>query len=458
MPSISVLLSTVNENANVFRMKLNYSEPKIYTGGVDVNRWSSLTKKEQQQALDKDWFVYFSFRDPKTGRLKKRPQIKGGANRLKTKKERLTFLKIIQRNLLILLEAGFNPYKDNSDLEEDFLNGRLLNGKRSTSNTKTVEKAHLITEKSKAPKEKESVQNNMVSIKEAFGIALETKKQVLNQNSFSKYRSRINAFKKAMSELYSENDSITSITKKDVIGYLNETLTRTSARNRNNVRTDLSSFFQALEDNELIENNFIKKINILKAVPKRNKSYTPQIQKDITDYLEKNDTLLLLFVQFVCYNLLRPIEVCRLKIGDLDLNDRKIYVKAKNSPVKIKIIPEIMLAQIPDLTKKNKEHYLFTPYGLGGEWKVADNDKRNYFTKRFKKVKDHLGLGIDYGLYSFRHTFISKLYREFVKATTPFDAKTKLMLITGHTSMDALDKYLRNIDAALPEDYSNLLK
>ena len=32
------------------------------------------------------------------------------------------------------------------------------------------------------------------------------------------------------------------------------------------------------------------------------------------------------------------------------------------------------------------------------------------------------------------------------------------MLITGHTSMLALEKYLRDIDAELPEDYSNLLK
>jgi hypothetical protein len=28
------------------------------------------------------------------------------------------------------------------------------------------------------------------------------------------------------------------------------------------------------------------------------------------------------------------------------------------------------------------------------------------------------------------------------------------MLITGHTSMSSLEKYLRDIDAELPEDYS----
>ncbi|MNE85713.1 hypothetical protein D3C80_1827440 [compost metagenome] len=73
-------------------------------------------------------------------------------------------------------------------------------------------------------------------------------------------------------------------------------------------------------------------------------------------------------------------------------------------------------------------------------------------------IKKELNLGKDYGLYSFRHTFITKLYRELVKDSTPFEAKSKLMLITGHTTMAALEKYLRDIDAHLPDDYSHMIK
>lgn len=61
-------------------------------------------------------------------------------------------------------------------------------------------------------------------------------------------------------------------------------------------------------------------------------------------------------------------------------------------------------------------------------------------------------------MYSFRHTFITKLYRELVKGSTPFEAKSKLMLITGHASTSALEKYLRDIETELPDDYSSLLK
>ena len=67
-------------------------------------------------------------------------------------------------------------------------------------------------------------------------------------------------------------------------------------------------------------------------------------------------------------------------------------------------------------------------------------------------------MGKDYGLYSFRHTYITKLYRELIKSYSPFEAKSRLMLITGHSSMTALEKYLRDIDAELPQDYSELIR
>jgi integrase len=213
-------------------------------------------------------------------------------------------------------------------------------------------------------------------------------------------------------------------------------------------------FFQSLEDNEIIPDNFVKKINVLKSNPERNKTYSSKQEVDIFNYLKNNDELMLLFIQFISYNHLRPVEVVRLQIKDVNIKDRRLYVRAKNKAVKVKIIPEILLASLPDLEKYNPESYLFTPNGIGQEWATNETDKRDYFSKRFKKVKDNFGLGKDYGLYSFRHTFITKLYHEFVKNSTPFEAKSKLMLITGHETMVALDKYLRDIDAVLPEDYS----
>jgi integrase len=215
---------------------------------------------------------------------------------------------------------------------------------------------------------------------------------------------------------------------------------------------------QVLYDNDIIKSNIIKQIPVLKAISKRNKTYTPEKEDEIFKYLEKEDKNLLLFIKFISYNLLRPIEVCRLRIGDIDLKNKQIRFKAKNSPLKTKIIPDLLIKELPDITNLKKELFLFTPDGIGGKWDTELRNKRDYYSKRFKRVvKDHFGLGADYTLYSFRHTYITKLYRYLVKDSSPFEAKSKLMLITGHASMSALEKYLRDIDAELPDDYSHML-
>ena len=74
---------------------------------------------QKKEALSKDWFVYYSYRNSKTLKLQRQPYIKAGVNKLKTKRERIAFLRTMQKALLELLQAGFNPYQDNSALEEE---------------------------------------------------------------------------------------------------------------------------------------------------------------------------------------------------------------------------------------------------------------------------------------------------------------------------------------------------
>lgn len=446
MSSISLFLQNVHDTVHVFTMKLNFSEPKIFTGGVDVSHWSKLSKEQKNDALSKDWYLYYSYRDPQTGKLVRQPNIKAGVNRFKTKQERLSILKTLQRNLLFLLERGFSPYADNSELEK-----KLFQTNQPQDNSKTKVSENDVTAVSN------SVNQNFMTVSEAFNLGLKIKKNVLSATSYPNFSSNVKRFELWLLKNHSSLTRVNQITKKIVIEYLNVVLENTSPRTRNNTRIELSTLFQTLEDNEIITENFVRKINVLKAKPERNKTYSATLQEDIYQYMEQNDPLLLLFVKFISYNYLRPIEVCRLKVGDINLKEQRLFVRAKNAPVKIKIIPQILINDLPDLSKLNPDDYLFTPTTIGGVWATSENDKRDYFSKRFKKVKDHFGLGTDYGLYSFRHTFITKLYNEFAKQMTPFEAKSKLMLITGHNTMDALEKYLRDIDAVLPEDYSGYL-
>ena len=430
-------------------MKHPYSEPKIFTGGVSISKWKDLSNAEKKLALSKEWFVYYSYRDPESGKLKRQSHIKAGANRHKKMRARLSVLKTLQRNLFLLLENGFNPYEDNTANKERFL-GKTI---------KVIEPTiTVLPQPTTAANIQRQVEVNEMSITEAFKFGLGIKKRELNLNSYNGYSSHINRFEKWLIEKELPTKGISTITKTLVIEYLNSLLQVSSTRNRNNYRASISSLFTTLEDNELIKDNFVKKIKNLKTTPERNKTYTPTMQKDIYEYMQEKDPILLLFVQFISYNLLRPIEVCRLKIEDIDIKDKRLYVKAKNKAVKIKIIPDHLLKEIPDLSELDKKLLLFTPEKIGGDWKANETNRRDHFSKRFKEVKDHFGLDINYGMYSFRHTFITKLYQELRKKYTQFEAKSRLMLITGHSTMTALEQYLRDIDAELPKDYSNLLK
>ena len=419
-------------------MKKNYSNPKIYTANSD---------------LKKRWYVYFSYRNPKTGRLKRITPFYGDANKYKTKEDRLFVLSAYRKKILELLKKGYNPFEDNTELYQKH---------KELEDAKTVATKNAESDKNSKSLVAEnvlSVATNQKTVEEAFEFALLIKKKIVGTRTYSGYASKTKALQLFINKNYPEVAHINELTKNMVVQFLNDVLQRTSARSRNNYRLELSSLMQTLEDNEIISSNIVKKIPVLKAIPERNKTYTNETQEGIFKFLETKDPMLLLYIKFICYNFLRPIEVNRLKVGDINLKDKTIQFKAKNSPLKTKIIPDILLDDLPDLSNLNKNNPLFTPKGLGEVWDTTNQNKKDYYSKRFKKVvKEHFNLSVDYGLYSFRHTYITKLYRELVKHSAPFEAKSRLMLITGHSSMTALEKYLRDIDAALPADYSDLIR
>jgi integrase len=412
MSKILKIISKVHGKVHDLRIKKQYSGPYIYTGGVDITQWNKIKKDEREAALKKPWYIYWSFRNPETGKLQRQDNIKGGANEFSTKKERMEVLKYHQKNLSIILSKGFDPYKQPKYLSD------------------------------------------IMSVEEAFAFALNLQQKTTAPNSYLRFKSRIKRFEK---HLNFQNRFITSIEKRHVMQYLNEVLEKTSPRNRNNTRTDINTLFQILEDNDIIPLNFVKSIKQLKAPPRRNKTYTSKMVEDLKEYMAKENPSLLLFIEFVSFNFLRPVEVCRLRVGDINLKEKTLVVQAKNQLIKQKIIPQMLIDKLPDLSEFDKSAYLFGANGGPGQWDATEDNRRDNFSKQFKVVKDHFGLGDEYGIYSFRHYEITRLYRTFRKELTPYEVKSRLMLITGHSTMAALEKYLRDLDAEIPDDYSKYL-
>lgn len=160
MPNLNELLTFYFTNEHVFEhdllVKNNFSNPNIFIANSD---------------LKKRWYVYFSYRNSKTGKLKRTKIIYGKTNSYKTKEDRLLLLFTYRKKLLYLLNHGYNPFEDNSEL---YQKNQDLDHKKNG--------VYVTPEPKLKPKNSVSknLQANFIdqkTIKEAFEFALEMDNQ-----------------------------------------------------------------------------------------------------------------------------------------------------------------------------------------------------------------------------------------------------------------------------------------
>lgn len=100
MPTLNELLNFECKNEHrdehSLLIKKLYPVPKLYTASYNIKN---------------HWFVYYHFRNPKTGLLQRMKNIYGNANRYATKEERLSLLSTLQKYLHKLLKEGLSYLK-----------------------------------------------------------------------------------------------------------------------------------------------------------------------------------------------------------------------------------------------------------------------------------------------------------------------------------------------------------
>ena len=84
MTTFEQILTNEYINEYISMAKKMYSEPKIY---------------DAKGNLSERWYVYFYFRNPETGKMKKQKSIFKGANRFKTRAERMEVLNTYNKTL-----------------------------------------------------------------------------------------------------------------------------------------------------------------------------------------------------------------------------------------------------------------------------------------------------------------------------------------------------------------------
>lgn len=384
------------------KVKRAYTTPRIYSG------------KKQYNPKDR-WYIYYSYLNPGTQKMERQKLIYLDINRrYKKKRERLKHFTYVRDVLDSLLEDGYSPYTYAKVDEE-----------------------------------------NLTTAKSCIMNALEIKKADVTDKTFRDYKAKVKVFVKYLIENNLDYYPIGSITRQHVKKFLDNKESETSTATRNCYLKVLSSIFSQLMRDKHISENVIKTLKLYEVEVLGNKVYSPEEEDRVLGYLKDNEPSLHLLVKFVSFVLLRPIEVCRLRVKDINFEKRVLSVKTKTKQYKSKTIPQLMLDELLHYDLSNPEAYLITKDGIAVTDESAEK-RRAFFTKKYQQIRKSLDIEKGFTLYSFRHTSITKMYKKLRLTSNLKETLNRLMEITGHTTRDGLVNYLREADIEVVDDYSDL--
>jgi integrase len=416
VPKKIVITESVPKNApKIFIIQpvvVNYSQPKLFIP----------KDKNGNATVARPWHVWFNFKNPETGKFdnSSKFKFKHGINKYKTVQQRKEVGMRLVRVYTQLLDEGFNPYT-----------------KESTDGFHLMQK--------------------QISCKKALKMAYDQKAADLAPSTQRDWEYRLNKFLEYAEAAGFADFNINDVGTFHIASFLNYMAeSGQGPKSINNFRACLSGLWGKLANDTVAIGNPVTVLKKRKENPQKNKPFTPEEISEIKKYLLANDPGLLTFIRFVAFAFLRPVEVVRLTVADVDLTNARLSVKTKTETrATVRIIPQLAEEiQKMQLQNFSKNDFVLTASGIPGKWPAKENTRTKEFSDRFTKVKDHFGFGSEYGIYSIRHSFALDLYNSFItEGLTSVEAEFKLLTITRHKSVSGLRNYLRDVGALLPKDY-----
>ncbi|TNE80822.1 MAG: hypothetical protein EP332_06275 [Bacteroidetes bacterium] len=350
--------------------------------------------------LSKRWYVDYSFRNPNTDKMVRFREY-GNVNLHADFEGRMAAIQILLQEInRRIFDKGFHPFA-----------GQVF-----------TDRKHF-------------------TIDRAIYEVIDEKQTYQKPTSFRDSRSRLTIFVKWLRIQGLNSKKPDKITKGNISDFLRHlsTARKISNRTRNNYLIELHSLFERLRAMELFPDTLPNPCHQLHRVPARSQrhiSYTKTEMKRMQYWMEEHDPLLLLFTRHIIMGL-RPIEIVRLKLLNYDLDSWCINLWAedeKTGVFKKKHILESYRHQFEemDLWKLPGNYYFFTSKGYPGPVPTT----RDFFSKRFSKMKKELGLGPMHTMYGLRHTTIIELVKSGLN-------HVEIMKYSGHKTLDSFQSYIQ---------------
>jgi integrase len=370
--------------------------------------------------IRKQWFVFFSYRNPADGKMK-RFRIYDGFTDCRTKKAKLEHGDKLVASFSHKLKTGWNPFHEEAE--------RVI----YTDNLQYATLARAYSDKRQSNKTFSYFAN--LFLHEMQGSARKT-----YQNYVSKYR----AFNSFLENKGLGGNDITTITQPIVADFfmflIEDPRMRLARITLKKYEHMLARVFDWMVKNKHIRQSPV--FDLPDTRRKNDQAPRPIHEGDINILVEeiKSDRQLYLTIQLEYYCFLRPgLEIRLARVGWFDLAASRIYVPGevvKTEQDKVVIIPEDFrkyLLKEWKLINYPTNYFLIGQNGMPGPVPLGQNNLRN----RFNIIRDRLHLPTTYKLYSWKHTGNCRAE----DAGIPMAARQRQ---NGHSSMRSTEEYLKN--------------
>lgn len=245
---------------------------------------------------------------------------------------------------------------------------------------------------------------------------------IIRKSSYDNlYKSNCNAVRMSMSEEQGQiipDCKISEITPAMAEEFIKKykCLRDVSVTTANNMIKFMRMVFNFAMEGGYLSRNPFERVKLLKGEVKGKRPLTAEEQSIIARHLLSNDLPFYIYTQLVFADLIRPVEIFRLKCKDIDAENFSIRLSAsitKNRKPRTVLIPvrlrELWSAHLANIDFANmpKEAYLFH-----NRFMPAKSDEplsSAYATRYWREMRRKLGLSEECKLYGLRHTGIMAL-------------------------------------------------
>lgn len=357
------------------------------------------------------WYVYFKQRDPSGEmRLVKK---KSGINTGVDVRERMFLAKALVEEINLQLSLGRNFF--------------------GTENLKTSKKTVI----------------------EVMRELLEIKKEGIRHRTWRTYKYAIDSFEGFLAHIGCEDAEpsfVNAYQAQQYCDYLMK-VKKLKGKSFNGMKADINMFFNMMLARDMIGKNPFSGIKKQPEVGGTHLAYSAHEWDRIQNYLAEHNERLRLFSLFIYYTFIRPAELLRLQVGNIDLKNGIIQIhgsQSKNRKSESVVIPDRFIEDVKAMKLEGlpKDYFLFGRKLETGPVSMGRNSVTIYFREALNQLG---GFTANHTLYSCKHTGVSAAYRIGVDIYA-------ISRQCRHRTITETQNYMRSIGLSPNDEFRSKMK